>query len=243
MKECIKRSPDSIDRRFCFDIITYSDSEQSNSGHSTITNGSNSSSSSNATPNEHNIYTFQALSESDFKNWLIALDGRDPYPTSLATNQKKQLTGSNSKGTDSGPSSISDISYELDEEGYCFVRKCIKSIEEKGLENKGIYRMVGVTSKVRMLMELFVEHRNQSKNRNRSPPNSEDVDLLPDLNITSDDFETKTITSALKNYLRHLSEPIMTFQLHEEFIAASSKKFLLLSSSLIYLLIYLLYRT
>ena len=36
-------------------------------------------------------------------------------------------------------------------------------------------------------------------------------------------FEIKTITSAVKTYLRSLPEPLMTFKLHPEFIAASSE--------------------
>jgi hypothetical protein len=35
--------------------------------------------------------------------------------------------------------------------------------------------------------------------------------------------ETKTITSAIKNYLRSLPEPLMTFRLHEQFIKAASE--------------------
>ena len=232
VKECIKRTSDSIDRRFCFDIVTYPEDKSSNhSGHhSGSVNGSANSASSS--PNDYNgciIYTFQALSEEDFKLWSDALDGHEPYPTQAISNPKtisklSVKTSDNTKSTtDSAFSSFVDMTYDLDEEGFCFVKKCIKSIEDKGLEHKGIYRVVGVTSRVRTLMELFVEHRNNSKRReNQSSLNSEETDLLPDLNLDSDEFEIKTITSALKNYLRHLSEPIMTFQLHESFIAASS---------------------
>lgn len=39
----------------------------------------------------------------------------------------------------------------------------------------------------------------------------------------ADVLESKTIASALKQYLRHLSEPLMTFRLHHAFIAAASK--------------------
>lgn len=37
------------------------------------------------------------------------------------------------------------------------------------------------------------------------------------------EWETKTITSALKMYLRNLPEPLMTFRFHNGFIAAVSK--------------------
>lgn len=39
----------------------------------------------------------------------------------------------------------------------------------------------------------------------------------------SDLLESKTIASALKHYLRNLNEPLMTFRLHNGFIAAASK--------------------
>lgn len=37
------------------------------------------------------------------------------------------------------------------------------------------------------------------------------------------EWESKTITSALKTYLRTLSEPIMTFRFYNSFIIAASK--------------------
>jgi hypothetical protein len=40
------------------------------------------------------------------------------------------------------------------------------------------------------------------------------------------EWESKTITSSLKTYLRNLSEPLMTFRYHSGFIAAASKFFI-----------------
>ena len=37
------------------------------------------------------------------------------------------------------------------------------------------------------------------------------------------EWDTKTITSAVKAYLRNLPEPLMTFKMHTSFIAAASK--------------------
>lgn len=37
------------------------------------------------------------------------------------------------------------------------------------------------------------------------------------------EWETKTITSALKLFLRNLPEPLMTFKYHNAFISAASK--------------------
>jgi len=39
------------------------------------------------------------------------------------------------------------------------------------------------------------------------------------------EWESKTITSSLKTYLRNLQEPLMTFRYHSCFIAAASKFF------------------
>lgn len=191
----------------------------------------------NLDTNACNVYTFQAMSEEDYKLWMDALDAKDPYPpvSSTQQNSKANKQANNGKG-DHGlvkaglvDASLNDSSYVLDEEGYFFVKKCISGIEAKGLEHKGIYRIVGVTSKVRSLMEQFVEHRKKSSAKNGTssslPVNcgeDKEVDLLPNLNFESDDYETKTITSALKNYLRNLVEPLMTFQLHTSFIAAAS---------------------
>ena len=178
------------------------------------------------------MYTFQALSEEDYKLWIDALDGRDPAVLSLIKNGKASFKSNENGPIKSDGNSYSD-SYELDEEGFCFVRKCIKSIETKGLDHKGIYRIVGVTSKVRGVMDLFSDKRalsiakrkcNVSNESNGSTNSSTDENDLFELNLDSEEFETKTITSALKGYLRNLAEPIMTFNLHSLFISAASKQ-------------------
>ena len=42
-----------------------------------------------------------------------------------------------------------------------------------------------------------------------------------------DEWEIRTVTSALKNYFRNLPEPLMSYRLHNAFIAAASKRFTL----------------
>lgn len=39
--------------------------------------------------------------------------------------------------------------------------------------------------------------------------------------MDANEWEVKTIASSLKNYLRSLPEPIMTFRLHQSFIQAA----------------------
>ncbi|XP_074996201.1 rho GTPase-activating protein 42 [Calonectris borealis] len=91
----------------------------------------------------------------------------------------------------------------LNEAGFNFVRKCIHAVETRGITILGLYRIGGVNSKVQKLM-----------NTTFSPKSPPDMDIDMEL------WDNKTITSGLKNYLRCLSEPLMTFKLHKDFIVA-----------------------
>jgi hypothetical protein len=100
----------------------------------------------------------------------------------------------------------------LDETGFGFVVSCIGELEARGLEEQGLYRLVGVSSKVSKLLSLGLERR-------KGVGGSSSEFCLTD----RCEWETKTITSALKTYFRNLPEPLMTFRYHEAFIAAASK--------------------
>ncbi|NWV94527.1 RHG42 protein, partial [Machaerirhynchus nigripectus] len=91
----------------------------------------------------------------------------------------------------------------LNEAGFNFVRKCIHAVETRGITILGLYRIGGVNSKVQKLMNTIFSPK--------SPP---------DMDIDMELWDNKTITSGLKNYLRSLSEPLMTFKLHKDFIVA-----------------------
>ncbi|NWV68981.1 RHG42 protein, partial [Malurus elegans] len=91
----------------------------------------------------------------------------------------------------------------LNEAGFNFVRKCIHAVETRGITVLGLYRIGGVNSKVQKLMNTVFSPK--------SPP---------DMDIDMELWDNKTITSGLKNYLRCLSEPLMTFKLHKDFIVA-----------------------
>lgn len=163
LASCVRRTSDTIEKRFCFDITTVDK------------------------PNV--IYTFQALSEEDRKLWLDAMDGKDPnYPIVGASTKSEETV--------------------LDETGFTFVSKCIAVLEERGLEEQGLYRVVGVASKVNKLLAMGLDRRKLEK-------------------LTLDDrfeWESKTITSALKTYLRTLSEPLMTFPYYCRFISAAKQE-------------------
>ena len=69
--------------------------------------------------------------------------------------------------------------------------------------------MVGVASKVTKLLSAGLDKKRSEKINFDEPL----------------EWETKTITSAAKTYLRNLPEPLMTFKMHTSFIAAASKFF------------------
>ncbi|KAI8088728.1 uncharacterized protein BX664DRAFT_331243 [Halteromyces radiatus] len=83
------------------------------------------------------------------------------------------------------------------------VTTCIKEIELRGLEEVGIYRVAGTGSVVQQLKKEFNTQTNVNV----------DVDHYPDINVVAD---------ALKQFLRELPEPLLTFALYEEFINASA---------------------
>ncbi|KAF7664191.1 hypothetical protein LDENG_00185360 [Lucifuga dentata] len=93
---------------------------------------------------------------------------------------------------------------ELNEIGFKFVRKCINFVETQGVTQEGVYRTVGSNIQVQKLLNAFFD-----------PMCPGDVDLQ------SSDGDIKTITSALKFYLRSLSEPLMTYSLHRDLMLAA----------------------
>ncbi|XP_056643046.1 rho GTPase-activating protein 26 isoform X2 [Diorhabda carinulata] len=131
-------------------------------------------------------FTFQALSDQDRKAWMDIMDGKEPTYT-IPNNVNKNVEEK-----------------ALDDNGIQFVKRCIEVLESRGLEEQGLYRVVGVSSKVTKLLNMGLDRRKGDK-------------LLLDDPV---EWETKTITSALKMYLRNLPEPLMTFRFHNGFIAA-----------------------
>ncbi|CAN7936920.1 unnamed protein product [Ixodes hexagonus] len=168
--DCCRRINESIDKRFCFDLTTAD------------------------RPNP-TTYTFQALSEDDCKQWLNAMDGKEPQKPLEQTCNSLALKMYVFIGL-------------LDENGFAFVKSCIDAIEARGLEDQGLYRIVGVSSKVTKLTQMAFD-----------PKRTEGVNLMD-----PEEWEVKTITSALKNYFRNLPEPLMTFRLHTGFISAAKQE-------------------
>ena len=73
--------------------------------------------------------------------------------------------------------------------------------------SSGIYRVVGVASKVTKCLSAGLDKKKSEKLNFEDPM----------------EWESKTITSAAKTFLRNLPEPLMTFRMHSSFIAAASK--------------------
>ncbi|XP_026175751.1 rho GTPase-activating protein 42 isoform X2 [Mastacembelus armatus] len=176
LKSCIRRKTDSIDKRFCFDIEVAERND--------IYRGTLFRPLQFFCKVRHGVMTLQALSESNRRLWLEAMDGKEPIYNLPAILSKKEETF-------------------LNEVGFNFVRKCIDLVEMRGINTMGLYRIGGVNSKVQKLMTTVFS--------SKAPV---DMDLDPEI------WDNKTITSGLKNYLRCLSEPLMTFKLHKDFIMA-----------------------
>ncbi|XP_062341703.1 oligophrenin-1 isoform X1 [Osmerus eperlanus] len=96
---------------------------------------------------------------------------------------------------------------ELNEVGFKFVRKCINYVETKGLTQEGVYRTVGSNIQVQKLLNAFFDQA-----------------CPGDVDFQNSDWDVKTITSAMKFYLRSLTEPLMTYGLNRELILAAKSE-------------------
>ncbi|XP_007562081.1 rho GTPase-activating protein 26 [Poecilia formosa] len=131
------------------------------------------------------IITMQALSEEDRRLWMEAMDGREPVYNLNKDNQTEGMA-------------------QLDVTGFNVMKKFIYAVETRGIDEQGLYRIVGVSSKVQKLLSLTMD-----------PKTCADVEL------DNPEWEIKTITSAIKHYLRMLPAPLMTYQYQRSFIKAA----------------------
>uniref|UniRef100_A0A8C4EDQ6 Rho GTPase-activating protein 26 n=1 Tax=Dicentrarchus labrax TaxID=13489 RepID=A0A8C4EDQ6_DICLA len=123
------------------------------------------------------VITMQALSEEDRRLWMEAMDGREPVGYHVA---------------------------QLDVIGFNVMKKFIYAVDTRGINEQGLYRIVGVSSRVQKLLSLAMD-----------PKTCADVEL------ENPEWEIKTITSAIKHYLRMLPAPLMTYQYQRSFIKAA----------------------
>ncbi|XP_034033937.1 rho GTPase-activating protein 26-like isoform X2 [Thalassophryne amazonica] len=131
------------------------------------------------------VITIQALSEEDRRLWMEAMDGREPVYNMSKDNQAESMV-------------------QLDVTGFNVIKKFIYAVETRGIDEQGLYRIVGVNSRVQKLLSLAMD-----------PKTCADVEL------ENPEWEIKTITSAIKHYLRMLPAPLMTYQYQRSFIKAA----------------------
>ncbi|KDQ15273.1 hypothetical protein BOTBODRAFT_31930 [Botryobasidium botryosum FD-172 SS1] len=86
------------------------------------------------------------------------------------------------------------------------VEKCISAMESLAMDYEGIYRKTGGTSQSKAITQLFEK-------------GNYDAFDLEDPNSFND---ISSITSVLKNYFRALPDPLLTYALHDSFVAAAS---------------------
>uniref|UniRef100_A0A6Q2Z2F0 Rho GTPase activating protein 10 n=1 Tax=Esox lucius TaxID=8010 RepID=A0A6Q2Z2F0_ESOLU len=82
------------------------------------------------------VLTVQSLSEDDHKFWMHAMGGKEPVSL---TPPPRQL-----------------FDAQLDDVGLAFVKNAISAIEIRGINDQGLYRVVGVSSKVQKLLSLMI---------------------------------------------------------------------------------------
>ncbi|CAF4673681.1 unnamed protein product, partial [Rotaria sp. Silwood1] len=134
------------------------------------------------------VFTFQAMAEEDLEGWISVMGGQINI-------SKPQI------------SSKTEMQNELDETGLDFIKKCIRIIERRGLHEQGLYRIVGMQSKVNSVVAAHFDSHKTNAQKLSTPVDEE--------------MELKTVCSALKLYLRTLKEPVFTFKLHNRFIEAA----------------------
>jgi hypothetical protein len=84
-----------------------------------------------------------------------------------------------------------------------FIERVLATVEERdGLEEVGLYRTVGAQRKVNHVLEQYFKQKN--------------YDVLLD-----ETTEVKTLTSALKGYLKELKDPLIPYCLYSKLIEAS----------------------
>ncbi|EIN11622.1 RhoGAP-domain-containing protein [Punctularia strigosozonata HHB-11173 SS5] len=88
------------------------------------------------------------------------------------------------------------------------VEKCIDAVEHLGMDWEGIYRKTGGSGQQKMLTQLFERGDYQA------------FDLLD-----TDRFnDIASVTSVLKTYFRSLPNPLMSYDLHDEFMQVATIK-------------------
>lgn len=95
------------------------------------------------------------------------------------------------------------------------VEHLITWIELKGLYTEGLYRKSGTTSKIAELKERLESAYNQMVRSSATESTDRSVTTaLPDL----DSYSVHVLTAALKSFFRDMCEPLMTYELYDDFL-------------------------
>ncbi|GAN02884.1 conserved hypothetical protein, partial [Mucor ambiguus] len=166
-------------------------------------------------------YLFQGMNREDMQDWIqhinnSAREGAAKRQSVLAAesldmeasqqHRQAMLGGSRKQPAAASRTSVYGVTLDClmrDGKVPLVVDKCIREIEERGLEEVGIYRVAGTGS---VVSALKAEFNKDVARVDLSDPNWADINVVAD---------------ALKQFLRELPEPLLTYSLYNEFITAS----------------------
>ncbi|KAK9686207.1 hypothetical protein K7432_015235 [Basidiobolus ranarum] len=177
-------------------------------------------------------YLLQAIDRQDMLSWVKAItdaakEGAARRFTVLVEDARKEMIIQNSERSSNSATDVistensqtpkerssvfgielsllmkrEDGSYSLP----VLIEKCLREVEERGLYEVGIYRISGMASAIEQLRQSFNK-------------DSEAVDL------SSEEWrDINVISGVLKQWLRELPEPVLTFDLYHDFISAAGR--------------------
>lgn len=129
------------------------------------------------------------MSDYERKHWVEAMGGTWP-----AVNTLQRIRADS-------------VEENLNSLAFTFLKDCLAELEARDLNDQGLYRVGGVVSKVKRLLNEGLDPQLYNE--------SEPIDLSD-----PKQWESKTIASAVKQYFRDLSKPLMTHQLYSGFLEA-----------------------
>uniref|UniRef100_A0A673VYE4 Rho GTPase activating protein 10 n=1 Tax=Salmo trutta TaxID=8032 RepID=A0A673VYE4_SALTR len=145
------------------------------------------------------VLTVQSLSEDDHKFWIHAMGGKEPviklYFQSLSINSLMLV---------------------------CAIKGHVNCCLLSGINDQGLYRVVGVSSKVQKLLSLMIDPIKQCCVYFCLPPHHSPALLRSLLLSTSSTHSSLTFALCVLSFLslsRSLPEPLMTYGLYKDFIA------------------------
>lgn len=168
------------------------------------TNSSNGNTSANGSSYLSNNYS------TDLSGDTADLYAGKPHANGGGAGTSKHQTNGRGTGSTSPDSILGEsLSYraKMDQcDVPIFVTKCFQEIESRALDTEGLYRKPGSKSQVDAILEEFGPMGNKEAGD----------ELLKG--------EIQTVTSAVKQYLRRLAEPVITYDCYDAFIAAGNSK-------------------